>query len=826
VGQVIGVESYVSLAEAAAERGVATEVEHALTALGLTASERADLTSLVAGRTDPAGALLTRVAAARSLPAGSSFVSGHRPYTTDQMDAAISLANTLRRTPALELDVTLRALQREPIAALPPDEAGRLIADLVDRLAELGDPAQAGRAANAIAGLSGMVPSGRLPVDRIVQAVISLHSLATIRDALAQILSRTSHNTLAAGCAVVLRTCERPRDLVDLIDAVAAITNVPATAMPVPATAMPVPAPSRPRIRWRGGNPFRRGQRAEPPMAPAEPTMAGTEPDATGSTPAGANVAPQSRTAYPHLAVDGHQGRPDVVVLETPFDVAVGLARYPDSPLTTMSGALTMLATEVVELEVVLVYDPKSLVPTGETRRILTVTDASPFPVTTFTFTAQFLPEVSERRIGAHYLRDGQIVAVAWRSFVTVESADQVAAAEPPKARESSLLDLTPLLGSDAPDLIVAVHRADDAAANRFVWSAYPAASGVAVPDAPRTAVMENLAEFAQETRRQIQFNKGPDGNYLELAGRGRRIANAIPDGIRDALRAVAEDQSRTVAATVLLLTEELDVPWELAAFKPALSTGFGGESAFLGAHVAIARWPLTEHRPRPAPRPSVPVRTSAVVTADYTGISGWTKLENAQSEAAEVANMFTPPAVTIAPSLWSVIDLLRGNPQADVLHVALHGQFDAQGNQEGIVLIDEQAGGARSAAFLTPAAIENGELTSGPFVFLNACQVGSDERVLGDYGGLASTLLRIGAAGVVAPLWNIDDDVAREVASEFYTATLADPAVPVTELMRRIRARYTEAAVRARKPGVTPTLISYQVFGHPRLRLARGAAT
>ena len=39
--------------------------------------------------------------------------------------------------------------------------------------------------------------------------------------------------------------------------------------------------------------------------------------------------------------------------------------------------------------------------------------------------------------------------------------------------------------------------------------------------------------------------------------------------------------------------------------------------------------------------------------------------------------------------------------------------------------------------------------LDQGPFVFLNACQVGTDERVLGDYGGFASTLLRIGATGV-----------------------------------------------------------------------------
>ena len=89
------------------------------------------------------------------------------------------------------------------------------------------------------------------------------------------------------------------------------------------------------------------------------------------------------------------------------------------------------------------------------------------------------------------------------------------------------------------------------------------------------------------------------------------------------------------------------------------------------------------------------------------------------------------------------------------------------------MLLAKSPAGGA-TAQFLTPAELENGELDHGPFVFLNACQVGTDERVLGDYGGFASTLLRIGAVGVVAPLWNVKDDVAAAFARQFYAAALS----------------------------------------------------
>ncbi|MEZ5093660.1 CHAT domain-containing protein [Nocardioides sp.] len=97
---------------------------------------------------------------------------------------------------------------------------------------------------------------------------------------------------------------------------------------------------------------------------------------------------------------------------------------------------------------------------------------------------------------------------------------------------------------------------------------------------------------------------------------------------------------------------------------------------------------------------------------------------------------------------------------------------------------------------------------------------------MLGDYGGFASTLLRIGAAGVVAPLWNVKDDVAAAVARAFYAATLtADRPVPAAEAMRAVRASYTEEAVRAGTDGQHPTLVAYQVFGHPRLRLTRESA-
>jgi CHAT domain-containing protein len=103
-------------------------------------------------------------------------------------------------------------------------------------------------------------------------------------------------------------------------------------------------------------------------------------------------------------------------------------------------------------------------------------------------------------------------------------------------------------------------------------------------------------------------------------------------------------------------------------------------------------------------------------------------------------------------------------------------------------------------------------------FVFLNACQVGAGQQVLGDYAGLAAAFLSAGASGVVAALWNVHDAVARDVAEQFYRAL--DSGTPVAEVLRQTRARYTRQTAETDADGRATTLVAYQLFGHPRLRL------
>lgn len=835
------VDGWIDLADALATvPGEGASLVEALARLGLDPEERERLRDAVAGRQDPAGRLLVQVVAQAAGASASPYAAV--PAVGDKaMDAAIAAAAALSDRAAADVVGALASTDVDVLAALPADRAGRLLLELLTRAAALPSTSR-DTAGSALVTLAGRLDLSRVPVAPLLAAGISLpHSVAGV-------LAGTTVRRLVAGAADAQHDGVDPVALVAVLDGVSRL-RLPGpraagsdSAEPQPAESDSAEPPStgldldgldldgpgsfegdEPDGDEGGGGGTWRGPVEEhraPPMVSAAPPMATPTPS-------------PARTAYPRLDVDSHQTRAEVVVIDTPFDVVVGLQPRKDGEITA-TGKMAIAAGEVVDLDVVLVYDPSSLAPQGDSRAQISATDADPHPSVTLSFTALYGEDLPpERRIGVHFLRAGKVVAVAWRTVVAVDAVGDVAGAPTPTSRVADLLDLTPVVDEDMPDLVLTVCRADATDGSRFVWTAYPAASGVTVPDAPNASQLDaDAAGFAAEIRRTLQFSQGPQSDYYELAGRAARIGRALPVGIQAAIQAVVADPTRQTAPTILLLAEELSVPWELAALTPPLQTPWGGTSPFLGAHAAIGRWPLSEHQPRPTPRTSVPVTRSAVITADYTGVTGWGKLDSALAEAAEVGALFTPPATTIVPSLTSVIALLRGNPVVDLLHVALHGQFDAQGAQEGLVLLGDvppAVAGALPPApkplFLTPAQVEVGNLAAGPFVFLNACQVGADKRVLGDYGGLASTLLRIGAAAVVAPLWNVDDVVAAAIARDFYAATWtpATDGVSVAEAVRRIRATYTEAAVTAAAPGIGATLVAFQVLGHPALHLTRG---
>ena len=96
------------------------------------------------------------------------------------------------------------------------------------------------------------------------------------------------------------------------------------------------------------------------------------------------------------------------------------------------------------------------------------------------------------------------------------------------------------------------------------------------------------------------------------------------------------------------------------------------------------------------------------------------------------------------------------------------------------------------------------------PFVFLNACEVGRQVPGLAGVGGFAESFIDLGASAVIAPLWSVKDDLAHEIAREFYDRVGADSTQPFAEIMRSIRARAYDPLVGE------DTYAAYCFYGDP----------
>lgn len=278
----------------------------------------------------------------------------------------------------------------------------------------------------------------------------------------------------------------------------------------------------------------------------------------------------------------------------------------------------------------------------------------------------------------------------------------------------------------------------------------------------------------------------------------------------------------------MLIVSKESLVPWELAITDEdyILDQQLLDAAAppILGAQVALGRWrpagpetPSGVRRPTSSPPETVQVDRLAVVVGEFGPESGMRALAEAIAEGQSLTQAYA--SVWVKGTASEVASLLKGTltdrglpVDAQVLHVASHGEVDPDSPvNSGVILsdsavrIDQQV--VLGSAFARKAA---------PLVFLNACQQASDAGASLVEGGLAAAFLQAGARAFVAPLWSIDDTLAKQFAVDFYAAALGQGR-PVGEVVRELRARYV---ARPERDQTTP--LAYCFYGHPALTLTR----
>jgi len=538
-----------------------------------------------------------------------------------------------------------------------------------------------------------------------------------------------------------------------------------------------------------------------PPSAEVAPSVAPPASVAgAGLAKAAGSTAPADppRTSYARLDC------PSSVVAATEFALLVGLTDHPDARITSepLRRPDWSIGPYVITIQVV--ADGFTL-RRGETWRVdLAVSAERPYPTAILHLTGDSgsVP-IRASSIRAMYSIGGQPIGLAARSVAVVREASLLHTV--PKADDGPGVDLTvPAAGQTAPDLTVRIEYAESQGDGRLLMQLLTSVANVAVPDAPLPIdIGRDPAADLRHVINTMSVVEGTQTQYASLRGVGLTIADQLP---KEFWNVLADLKSRIGVRppTILILSAEPYVPWELAVVDPPLDPA---APPFLSAQANVGRWVLGQRQPKLPPPATLTVGSIAVVSGTYS-LPGWARLVEAEAEAADLVRTYG--AATINASTTTVLELISADPCADLIHFAVHGNFDAEGIADGLILVDGKA--------LDPLAVRGTSIHGRPFFFLNACQVGRGRQILGDSAGLASAFLFAGASAVIAPLWSIDDKVARTIALKFYEGALAGDTA--ADILRRERAAFRDSPETA-----SSTYLAYQYFGHPGLRLERASS-
>lgn len=542
----------------------------------------------------------------------------------------------------------------------------------------------------------------------------------------------------------------------------------------------------------------------------------GDPPPSDAAVPTG---PPGLFRAYPDVTAPAEVGAGQTFTLE------VGFAETP-SPAMLFEGPPIMVVAGPQVQFVVQVSGFGFGFPDG-IQRTLVVDRADPTRGrVTFAVRADPAEAPAPRILEVSYEFQGAVVGRT-QVQVRVAAAAPVVAPGPAPVGGTALVDASP--ERTPPHLSVDIFSEDGGSELRWVFHCrYP---DIDRPTQQVTTSLRNHSaqSFARQIMQSIPHESDKDLLAGTMRGIGRMVADIFPGEFWTMLgdtwqRAQAEGDEPRMQIT---LTEPW-IPWELALIESGRFQGAADllaadadHGASLGQLWQVARWTtpirqlVTGDLPATPPATEVGAKNMAVIIGNYAQTPGFGELDSAVDEGKTIA--MTYGALPLEVSTADVVALLTCRLQRDgqlftptVLHFAGHGQADVANPQfTGLIL--------QNGRTLNPVTINGFDLVGRyqPFVFLNACEAGVAGETLINLGGLVGAFLVSGARGFLAPLWQVNDEVARDIAVEFYEHTLGEQATSVGEALRRIRRKYTPDSVSA-------TPLAYVFYGNPDLRLQR----
>lgn len=277
-----------------------------------------------------------------------------------------------------------------------------------------------------------------------------------------------------------------------------------------------------------------------------------------------------------------------------------------------------------------------------------------------------------------------------------------------------------------------------------------------------------------------------------------------LPERFREAyFSQIAPLREAGVVKSLLITSDEPWIPWEL--LKPyhySVREAKEYTDDFWATRFQLSRWLAGR-----GPNARVEVKTAALVLPDVglPAVAG----ERAFFDALSARRMIQ----LSGPSMLrqEVLDLFKvGGFQ--VLHIATHGQFNAEDADQSVIELADAA--------LHPGDLRGSSLRgirqSMPLVFLNACDGGRANFGLTGLGGWAEKLFKeANAAAFVGALWEVHDELAVAFSNHFYDRLAAGDTLG--EAMRAARAHLRDL------DPINPTWLAYTLYGDPNASVQIG---
>ena len=409
------------------------------------------------------------------------------------------------------------------------------------------------------------------------------------------------------------------------------------------------------------------------------------------------------------------------------------------------------------------------------------------------------LPSVGRASISAVFNHKGRPSGSVTR-IVPLELDFAVPADLPNVTERVSAGTLRVEANAKAPDLLVQVRAQPINDGRQFqCWVSTPL---IATAEEDRWEDW-NLPSVAESIVRGYMDNfVDEDASALErlssLKGAGRQLFDAAPANFKSVYWKLVD--AGHPPKNIAVVSDEPCIPWELMIPHRRVK-GRGETREPLGVECAVGRWVLGDGCAGPQ---RVPLSDSIVIAPQYRGNNA---LPYADDEARFVLKHF--PGVRVEPVMLETIDDMLSSRGASILHLSCHGVDPADSPAQAVYL---EGNRKLDTTMLSGLDSLRRALEEKPtLVVINACEVGRPKPALVGLGGFAQAFIDLGAAGVVAALWSVRDDLAHDVAMDFYRNVLQEPTRPFAEVLRQVRARaYDKAA------GAEDTYAAYCFYGDP----------